>query len=618
MGIVYRVWPSAHAAICALLACLAMLVVSSLGTLAQQALTPDEELATRFAPLIILQRQDEACDENGEPYLPAPVDVTFADSAAVLREGPEQVPARSPFENQDLFRLSEDFATDLPGKPRNPGCDYETHFKAVMGDQQPVIYAHVATEEGRRGIALQYWFFYYFNDFNNLHEGDWEMIQLLFDADSVEEALQQEPVQIAFAQHNGGETADWDAPKLEKEGTRPLVYASRGSHASYYGPGLWLGWGQDGSGLGCDVTNGEPVRIDPEVRLIPDTVTQADDPFSWVTFAGRWGERETWVYDGPTGPAFKHQWTEPLTWMEGLRTDSLRVNAAAMLGPDPSDIFCSVVQDASVLLALTRPYPLLVAAIVAAGIALAIVIFRLSWPTLRQTWQIYRGHFGLFAGIGSILVPAILAVSLLQYLLGNSPEFAATTTLTEDSPELQFLLGAVSLLQRALLLVIVTPAVIHAVGDIAAGRQPGVRRSFREGQRRLWGYLLTIVRAGLIVLLLTISIIGLPWAVNRGVRWLFGGQAALLDGVRGKEALARSSAAVKGQWWQMAANSAMLAFLAAAPGIAVALLLLVLIRLPLEAANSAAALVYAVAQPFAIAGLTLLYLSRKPEVGSRG
>ena len=24
-------------------------------------------------------------------------------------------------------------------------------------------------------IALQYWLFYVFNDFNNLHEGDWEM-----------------------------------------------------------------------------------------------------------------------------------------------------------------------------------------------------------------------------------------------------------------------------------------------------------------------------------------------------------------------------------------------------------------------------------------------------------
>lgn len=617
MGSIDRARRTVGAVLGALAACLAALLVSGLTTLAWQALTPDEELAARFAPIIILQRQDEPCDEEGEPYLPAPVDVAFSDPAVVLREGPDQVPARSPVENPDLFQLPDDFATDFPGKPRNPGCDYETHFKSVMGDQRPVIYANIATEEGRRGIALQYWFFYYFNDFNNLHEGDWEMVQLLFDAETVDEALQQEPVQVAFAQHSGGETAAWDAPKLEKEGTRPLVYASRGSHASYYGPGLWLGWGQDGSGLGCDITNSDPVRIDPEVRLIPAAVAEASDPFSWVTFSGRWGERETWVYDGPTGPAFKQQWTAPITWMEGLRADSLRVGAAAVIGPNPSDIFCGVVKDASVLLALTRPYPLLVAALVSAGLLIAAVIIRLSWPNLRQTWRLYRGHFALFAGIGGIMVPAVLVVSVVQYFLSNSPEFAAMTTLTEDSPELQGLLGAVSLLQRGLLFLVVTPAVIQAVGDIAAGERPGLRRSFREGLRKLPGYLWTVVRAGAIVLLLTITIIGIPWAVNRGVRWLFGGQAALLAGLRGKEALAQSAAAVKGQWWQMAANSTMLAFLAAAPGIAIALLLLTLLRVPLDAANSAAALVYAVAQPFAIAGLTLLYLGRKSVVGSR-
>jgi hypothetical protein len=38
------------------------------------------------------------------------------------------------------------------------------------------------------------------------------------------------------------------------------------------------------------------------------------------------------------------------------------------------------------------------------------------------------------------------------------------------------------------------------------------------------------------------------------------------------------------------------------------LLLLILVRFPVDAANSVASLVYALAQPFAIVGLTLLYL----------
>ena len=45
------------------------------------------------------------------------------------------------------------------------------------------MYAHVATDPAHPGkLALQYWFFYVYNDWNNLHEGDWEMIQLDFDA----------------------------------------------------------------------------------------------------------------------------------------------------------------------------------------------------------------------------------------------------------------------------------------------------------------------------------------------------------------------------------------------------------------------------------------------------
>ena len=590
----------------ALLLCLIALLAGRGGTLAWQEVTPEQELTARYAPIIILQRQDAPCDAEGEPYLPAPVDVVFADDAVVLRQGPQQEPVTSPVENPDLFALPDHFATDFPGHPRTPGCDYETHFKAVMGDQRPVVYANIAREEGQQGIALQYWFFYYFNDFNNLHEGDWEMIQVLFDAGSVEEALGQEPVQVAFAQHSGGETADWDAPKLEREGTRPVVYASSGSHASYFGPGLWLGWGQDGSGLGCDVTNGEPVRIDPEVRLIPETIAGEDDPFAWVTFSGHWGERETWVYDGPTGPAFKPHWTAPVSWMEDLRADSIRVSAAGVIGPAPSDIFCTVVENGSGLFTLFTPYPLVVIAIIAAGLGIMIWALRQSWPALRETWRVYWPHVRVFAGIGGIMVPAALAVSVLQYLLATNADFVAFTRLSEDSPEFQGALSAVSLLTRGVLLVIVTPAVVQAVGDIVAGRTPGVRRSFRQGFACIPDLVWTLARGGLVVLLLTISVIGIPWAVNRSVRWMFASQAAVLSGIRGKTALDDSAAAVRGRWWQAAANGAVLAFVGAAPGVIVGLLLLILVRFPVDAANSVASVVFALAQPFAIAGLTLL------------
>ena len=70
----------------------------------------------------------------------------------------------------------------------------------------PTTYAHVATDPDRPGkLVLQYWFFYVYNDWNNLHEGDWENVQLVFDARDAREALEREPVSIGYSQHEGAE-----------------------------------------------------------------------------------------------------------------------------------------------------------------------------------------------------------------------------------------------------------------------------------------------------------------------------------------------------------------------------------------------------------------------------
>ena len=59
-------------------------------------------------------------------------------------------------------------------------------------------------------LALQYWLFYVFNDWNNLHEGDWEVAQLVFDAATPAQALQRSPVEVGYSQHEGAEGSSWD------------------------------------------------------------------------------------------------------------------------------------------------------------------------------------------------------------------------------------------------------------------------------------------------------------------------------------------------------------------------------------------------------------------------
>jgi hypothetical protein len=95
-------------------------------------------------------------------------------------------------------------------------------------------------------IALQYWFFYPFNNWRsgffgaNDHEADWEMIYVYLAEDQHGEV---KPEWVAYASHDyfGDDLRrHWEDPEVEKVGEHPVIYAGAGSHASYYAPGEYL------------------------------------------------------------------------------------------------------------------------------------------------------------------------------------------------------------------------------------------------------------------------------------------------------------------------------------------------------------------------------------------
>jgi hypothetical protein len=96
-------------------------------------------------------------------------------------------------------------------------------------------------------IAVQYWFFYYFNDWRsgffgaNDHEADWEMVTVYcYETEDGE----VRPAWAAYACHDyhGDDLRRrWDdAEELEVVDGHPVVYAGAGSHASYFRPGEYL------------------------------------------------------------------------------------------------------------------------------------------------------------------------------------------------------------------------------------------------------------------------------------------------------------------------------------------------------------------------------------------
>ena len=170
----------------------------------------ERDLAERYAPVVRLVTQAKECGP-GEPYRPVDVNVLF---------GADTVSLRGPWNRTDLIAIAPTAAQvgkglygyhlDFPGDALNPGCSYEQWEREIAAGTKPTVYAHVATDAGRPGkLALQYWLFYVFNDWNNPHEGDWEMIQLNFDAATAAEALHQKPVEVGYSQHEGAERASW-------------------------------------------------------------------------------------------------------------------------------------------------------------------------------------------------------------------------------------------------------------------------------------------------------------------------------------------------------------------------------------------------------------------------
>ena len=121
---------------------------------------------------------------RAKPYVPIDVDVLFGEPTVALR-GPwgggdlVKVGPTAP----DLARGLYEYHLDFPGDALHPGCSVLEMGTAHHEGRTPVTYAHVVADPDHPGkLALQYWLFFVFNDWNNLHEGDWEMIQLLFDA----------------------------------------------------------------------------------------------------------------------------------------------------------------------------------------------------------------------------------------------------------------------------------------------------------------------------------------------------------------------------------------------------------------------------------------------------
>jgi hypothetical protein len=134
-----------------------------------------------------------------------------------------------------------------------------------------------------------------------LHEGDWEMVQLGMDG--------EQPSVAVYAQHDQAERRDWSLVRRTPDG-RPVVFSGRGSHASYFEPGLYEteAW--------YDVSDGARTASSTELVILRD-----DDLPGWAKWQGQWGDTEAPIKKvfatSPKGPIQQtEKWFHPGRWAD--------------------------------------------------------------------------------------------------------------------------------------------------------------------------------------------------------------------------------------------------------------------------------------------------------------
>jgi len=605
----------------ALLAVAAALVPAG----AAAAATPEQELATKYAPVVALKHQDAECDSTGEPYRPLPADVVLGQEDVRLVDADGRLLGTAPTA-ADLFGKGEDVFLDLPGETLDPGCDYEQWQRRIAAGEPTTAYARVVTEAGKPGkLALQYWLYYVFNDWNNRHESDWEMVQLMFDASTAAEALEQAPREVGYSQHSGGERAVWDDSKLERRGTHPVVFPGARSHANYFTQSLWLGHSAD-EGFGCDDTRGPSDAREAEVVLLPvDAPTSTQAPFAWLGYDGHWGQKEKGPNNGPTGPNRKTQWEKPVTWAQDTwRDSSTAVPLEKTVGTSTTDFFCGAVGFGSKVYMRFLRTPWFVLGVLAGIAALGVWLSRRTrWSPAPATpldlersageiyragWKIYRRYWALLLGIGLVFLPLSALAAIAQELVFDFTGVGHLVELVADDPIAEAIVAlAIGQLATGVAAILVTGAVAAALVRAEAGRRPDALDAYRGVWPQAGALAWAWFRVAVVVTLLAITILGIPLAIVYLVRKTVLTQACVLEGLDAAGSLRRSSELVRRHGMRVFLIAALVNVTAYLVGPVVGVLVLFLTSSSLAVLNVISSLVYVVVMPYAGVAIVLLF-----------
>ena len=172
----------------------------------------------------------------------------------------------------------------------------------------------------------------------------------------------------------------------------------------------------------------------------------------------------------------------------------------------------------------------------------------------------FRVYSAGFIGIVIIVAMAEIPLSILSFWFGHVLESALEGAFGDFSSfdnfrvgifVSVFYLGGILVIASLLSFIVVGGALIYGVSGQIIGRPISVVRAYSFSVGRFGAMLGTLILAVLGVLLMAITIVGIPFAIYFGVRWYFILQTASLERCGPLTALGRSSDLVRDNWWRV-------------------------------------------------------------------
>ncbi len=223
----------------------------------------------------------------------------------------------------------------------------------------------------------------------------------------------------------------------------------------------------------------------------------------------------------------------------------------------------------------------------------------------------YVTRFRLLVGLGVVLLPISVLITLLQAFVLHATNVVGVQTGGEGNGVLVFFVVALSTTLALLGLGLVQAATARALTEIDQGNEVGAVRAYRLALGAVGPLFGALLIAVITVSLLASSVFLLPLAIWLAGRWALIAPVVALEHRSALGALWRSNRLVRRRWLKVSSLIVVGGALVLVAGPLLGTLLIVLTSAPFWLVNLIAGLVYMVAMPFVALATAYAYFDAR-------